>query len=162
MLTSSARVASSARVPRDSDHSPTIQKPAHKKRPKSNTMQITLKVENLSVKLTEPPRQVLDQVCAHVKPGQILGKFHYLAHALRQSGPTIRTRAACTLRRATIVARPVDWARKKSGHFRRNIPDAVARECGRSGRASVFVPAADTVPVSTLVRHGMLRRRSFT
>ena len=38
-------------------------------------MQITLKVENLSVKLTEPPRQVLDSICGHVKPGQILGKF---------------------------------------------------------------------------------------
>lgn len=38
-------------------------------------MQITLKVENLCVKLTEPPRQVLNSICAHVKPGQILGKF---------------------------------------------------------------------------------------
>lgn len=37
-------------------------------------MQITLKVENLSVKLTEPPRAVLDKICAHVKPGQILGE----------------------------------------------------------------------------------------
>lgn len=41
-------------------------------------MQITLKVENLSVKLTEPPRQVLSSICAHVKPGQILGKFSCL------------------------------------------------------------------------------------
>lgn len=38
-------------------------------------MQITLKVENLSVKLVEPPRQVLNSICAHVKPGQILGKY---------------------------------------------------------------------------------------
>lgn len=38
-------------------------------------MQITLKVENLNVKLTEPPRQVLNNICAHVKPGQILGKY---------------------------------------------------------------------------------------
>jgi hypothetical protein len=38
-------------------------------------MHVTLRVENLSVKLTEPPRQVLSSICAHVKPGQILGKF---------------------------------------------------------------------------------------
>lgn len=49
-------------------------------------MQITLKVENLCVKLTEPPRQVLNSICAHVKPGQILGK----CAALTQNGRLLR------------------------------------------------------------------------
>lgn len=45
-------------------------------------MQLTLKVENLSVKLGEDSRTVLNSICAHIKPGQVLGKFHQ--HRVKQ------------------------------------------------------------------------------
>lgn len=39
-------------------------------------MQMTLEVEDLSVRLLEPPKQILSSICANVGPGQILGELH--------------------------------------------------------------------------------------
>lgn len=48
-------------------------------------MRFTLKVENLSVKLSEPPKQVLNSVSLLAKPGQLLGELIFDFVSAQQS-----------------------------------------------------------------------------